>query len=127
MDMVPDLRQHRLAASLNGIWQMTIYSVSITLLGDCEAEWLAWMRTVHVPDVVNTGCFKRCTISRVVEPAVPGEASFVMQYECDSPDDYERYRTEFAPRLQKEHSEKFAGRFRGARQLLQRECDVQAD
>jgi hypothetical protein len=106
---------------------MTIYSVSITLVGDCEAEWLTWMQSVHIADVLKTGCFRRCMVNRIVEPLVPGEASFVLQYECESADDYEVYRTQFAPRLQAEHTEKFAGRFRGARQLLRREFDMQVD
>ena len=44
---------------------------------------------------------------------------YVMQYHCQSLEEYHRYRDNFAPALQKEHSDRFAGRFRGARQLLE--------
>jgi hypothetical protein len=43
----------------------------------------------------------------------------VMQYRCRSVEEYHRYRDNFAPALQKEHSDRFAGRFRGSRQVLE--------
>jgi hypothetical protein len=97
---------------------MIIYSVSITLLSRIESEWLAWMKGVHVPDVMRTGCFTHCSMSKVLEP--PGdEVTYQLQYSCNSLDDYQRYRDTYAPGLQKEHSEKFAGAFRGSRQILE--------
>jgi hypothetical protein len=42
-----------------------------------------------------------------------------MQYDCRSVEEYHRYRDNFAAALQKEHSDRFGGRFRGARQLLE--------
>lgn len=97
---------------------MIIYSVEITLDPPIEQEWLDWMKRVHVPDVMRTGCFSDCRIYRVVEAAEAGPR-YVMQYQCGSLNDYHRYRDNFAAALQKEHSDRFAGRFRGARQILQ--------
>ncbi len=72
------------------------------------------------PDVVRTGCFSECHIYKVIE-SVATDPSYVMQYNCQSLEEYHRYQRDFAPALQKEHSDKFAGRFRGVRQLLE-EC-----
>lgn len=97
---------------------MIIYSVEITVEAGIESEWLDWMKRVHVADVVRTGCFSECRIYKVVEsPAA--EPSYVMQYHCRSLEEYHRYRDSFAPALQKEHSDRFAGRFRGSRRLLE--------
>lgn len=97
---------------------MVIYSVTIGIDASVEAEWLDWMKRVHVPDVLRTGCFHDCGIYRVLESA--GEtATYVMQYQCRSLDEYHRYRDNFAPALQKDHTDRFAGRFRGSRQLLE--------
>ncbi len=97
---------------------MIIYSVTITIDAGIESEWLDWMKRIHVPDVVRTGCFSECRIYKVIDSdaADPG---YVMQYHCRSLEEYHRYRDNFAAALQKEHSDKFAGRFRGARQLLE--------
>jgi hypothetical protein len=97
---------------------MIIYCVSITLDAGIEPEWVDWMKSIHVPDVVRTGCFSECRIYKVVDSDA-AELSYVMQYQCPSLQEYHRYRDNFAPALQKEHSDKFAGRFRGVRQLLE--------
>jgi hypothetical protein len=97
---------------------MIIYSVEITIEAGIESEWLDWMTHVHVPDVVRTGCFSECRIYKVVDSAAP-VSTYAMQYHCQSLEEYHRYRDNFAPALQKEHSDRFAGRFRGSRQLLE--------
>ena len=96
---------------------MIIYKVEITIEAGVESEWLDWMKRVHVPDVVRTGCFSECRIYRVIG-SYGTDPSYVMQYHCRSLEEYHRYRDNFAVALQKEHSDKFAGRFHGVRQLL---------
>ena len=97
---------------------MIIYSVTITIDAEIESEWLDWMRRIHVPDVVRTGCFSECRIYKVIESDATAP-SYVMQYHCRSLEEYHRYRDNFTAALQKEHSDRFAGRFRGVRQLLE--------
>lgn len=104
---------------------MIIYSVEITLDAGAELEWLDWMKRVHVPDVVRTGCFSECHIYKVIDPTAT-EPVYVMQYQCPSVEEYHRYRDSFAPAIQKEHSDRFAGRFRGSRQLLEKVSQVVA-
>jgi Domain of unknown function (DUF4286) len=97
---------------------MIIYSVTITIEESIESEWVEWMNSVHVPDVLRTGCFSECRIYRILgSDAV--EPIYVLQYQCRSIEEYHRYRDNFAPALQKEHTDRFAGRFRGSRQLLE--------
>ena len=97
---------------------MIIYRVEITLDPGIESDWLDWMKSIHVPDVLRTGCFTECRICKVLESELPGPV-YVMQYKCESIENYRRYREQFATALQKDHSNRFAGRFRGARQILE--------
>jgi hypothetical protein len=46
---------------------MIISSVTLTIDRALEQQWLDWMRRVHVPDVVGTGCFSECRIRKVVD------------------------------------------------------------
>jgi hypothetical protein len=103
---------------------MIIYSVTITLAAEVEAEWLAWMQQVHVPDVLGTGCFTECRTYRVAGTEEP-EVSYVLQYHCPSLAQYQHYRENFAPALQKEHTARYAGRFRGSRQVLEEISRIQ--
>jgi hypothetical protein len=104
---------------------MIIYKVEITIEAAIELEWFDWMKRVHVPDVVRTGCFSECRIYKVIDSAA-ADPTYVMQYHCQSLEEYYRYRDSFAPALQKEHSDRFAGRFRGARQLLEEVAQAMA-
>ena len=97
---------------------MIIYSVTITIQASIETEWVDWMNKVHVPDVLRTGCFSECRIYKVLG-SESDEPIYVMQYYCRSVGEYHRYRDNFAPALQKEHTDRFTGRFRGSRQLLE--------
>ena len=97
---------------------MILYSVTITIQASIESEWVDWMRRVHIPDVLGTGCFSECRMYQAFG-AEGEEAIYVMQYQGESLEEYHRYRDNFAPALQKEHSDRFAGRFRGSRQVLE--------
>jgi uncharacterized protein DUF4286 len=97
---------------------MIIYSVTVTIEAAMEREWLDWMRQVHVPDVLKTGCFAGATIYKLVAPK-SDEPTYVIQYRCASMEEYQRYRDSFAAPLQKEHSDHFSGHFRASRQILE--------
>jgi hypothetical protein len=103
---------------------MIIYSVTITIQASIESEWIDWMNKVHVPDVLRTGCFSECHFYKVLGSDA-NELTYVLQYRCRSLEDYHRYRDNFAPALQKEHSERFSGLFRGSRQLLEEIVSLQ--
>ena len=104
---------------------MIIYSVTIAIQASVESEWADWMKRVHVPDVLRTGCFTECRIYKVLGEGE--EPTYVMQYQCRSIEEYHRYRDNFAPALQKEHTDRFAGKFRGSRQLLEKVASVQPE
>jgi hypothetical protein len=97
---------------------MITYSVTIIIQPSIESEWLDWMNRVHVPDVLRTGCFSECRTYKVLG-SEGDDLTYVLQYRCRSLEEYHRYRDNFAPALQKEHSDRFSGRFRGSRQLLE--------
>ena len=97
---------------------MIIYSVTITIEASIESEWVDWMKSVHVPDVLRTGCFSECRMHKVIG-SDGDEPTYVMQYYCRSLEDYHRYRDNFAPALQKDHTERFSGRFRGSRLVME--------
>ena len=104
---------------------MIIYSVTITIEASIESEWVDWMTGVHVPDVLRTGCFSECRMAKVLG-SEGEEPSYVLQYQCPSLEEYHRYRDNFAPALQKDHSDRFAGKFRGSRQVLEEVARVES-
>lgn len=95
---------------------MITYSVTITLKREIEDLWLEWMKEVHIKDVIQSGFFYDWKIYKMLLPNPDEEeTTFVINYITDSIDKYNEYVEKEAPRLQKEHKQKFAGKFKAAR------------
>lgn len=103
---------------------MIVYSVTVNIQSESEAEWLRWMKEAHIPEVVQTGCFTECRMFKLRD-AEDGQPSYMMQYRGQSLADYERYRDKFSVDLQKDHTERFGERFTASRQLLEEIAEFQ--
>ena len=44
---------------------MIIYNVTIKLDPEIHEDWLSWMRRHHIPEVLATGYFVRCRLSKL--------------------------------------------------------------
>jgi hypothetical protein len=97
---------------------MIIYNVTLNVDEDVAENWLQWMRTVHIPDVMATGMFLDSRICRVLAEE-EGGLTYAVQYTCADMATYERYKNEHAPRLQAETQKKFGGQFAAFRTLLE--------
>lgn len=96
---------------------MIIYNVTVSIDNDAEDSWVKWMKETHIPDVLNTGLFLESRFTRVMGEEEGGK-TYSIQYLCESMETYEKYRDEHAPRLQKDHSERFQGKFAAFRTIL---------
>lgn len=95
---------------------MIIYSVSVTIEKSIEAEWLDWMKEIHIPQVIDTGFFIDWNIHKVIIPEdYINEVTFRIDYTLKSIKHYEDYINSSASKLQKEHSVKFEGKFKASR------------
>jgi len=96
---------------------MIIYNVTVNVDFDIHDDWLSWMQTVHIPEVMNTGLFLESKISRILAEEEGGK-SYAIQYLCESMETYEKYKNEFAVEMQQKHTERYAGKFVAFRTLL---------
>ena len=44
---------------------MILYNVTVSVDPSKAEEWLSWMRTKHIPDVMATSCFIEGKISKI--------------------------------------------------------------
>jgi hypothetical protein len=96
-----------------------IYNVTINIDHAVAAEWLDWMKQVHIPDVMSTGLFTGNRVLRLIGDEESGGVTFAVQYTAPDMESYEEYRKNFAPALQAEHTAKFKDRFVAFRTLLE--------
>lgn len=96
---------------------MILYNVTVSIDPNIESDWLNWMRTTHIPDVMNTGCFIESRISRV-HGEEEGGLTYAISYVCESQEIYDEYQKTHAPALQKDHTDRYAGKFAAFRTML---------
>ncbi len=97
---------------------MFIYNVTVNIASDVNTQWVAWMKEIHMPDVMKTGCFVDCQLLKVLYVNDEGD-TYSAQYKFLDMADIERYQKEFAPALQQEHTLKFKDKYSAFRTLLQ--------
>ncbi|NBR13197.1 MAG: DUF4286 family protein [Flavobacteriales bacterium] len=96
---------------------MILYSVTVSIDPTVAEDWLDWMRKVHIPEVMATNCFVESRLSQIlVEPE--NGISYSVMYVCQSQELMDEYNSKHAPRLQKDHSQRYDGRFAAFRTLL---------
>lgn len=96
---------------------MIIYNITVNINAEVHDEWLEWMRSKHIPDVMSSGCFTESRISRI-HGEEEGGMSYAIQYIAPTQDKFDVYQQLFAPKLQHEHSSKYQGKFAAFRTIL---------
>lgn len=97
---------------------MFIYSVTININDDIHQEWLLWMKEVHIPGVMSTGCFESNRMLKVLFVNDDGH-TYSIQYSFREMSDLERYNREFGLKLQADHASKFKNKFVAFRTILE--------
>ncbi len=95
-----------------------IYNITVSIDYAYADEWLTWMKSTHIPDVLATGSFLDAKLSKILAEE-SGGASYSIQYLCENMETYDQYQKQFAPKLQQEHNLKFQGKFAAFRTLLE--------
>ena len=78
---------------------MIIYNVTINIENAVHEDWLEWMRTTHIPDVMSTGIFTEYRMLRILSNEESGGHTYSVQYFCPSLERYQQYEDIFAPGL----------------------------
>jgi hypothetical protein len=96
---------------------MILYNVTVSIDLSIQEDWLNWMKSKHIPDVMNTNCFVEARISRV-HGEEEGGATYAISYVAPSQELYDQYQEQHASKLQMEHTDKYGGKFAAFRTLL---------
>jgi len=98
---------------------MFIYNVTIKVQEPIHEAWLQWLKEVHVPEVLATGCFTNATIVRLLEVDDSEGPTYAIQYVAESKALYNRYLENFAGILRQKSFDKWGNQFMGFRSLMQ--------
>jgi len=98
---------------------MILYNVTIGIDKECENEWVTWMKSTHIPEVMNTGIFSGYKFYKVLTHEEDSSSSYCIQYFTPSINEFNNYLQHYAPKLIEEHRLKFKDRHMAFRTLLE--------
>lgn len=78
---------------------MLLYNITIGIDKEVEQEWLHWMKTQHIPEVMDTNLFLNFKMYKVLQEDDEGTTSYSVQYFAESLDQVNLYFEKFAPSL----------------------------
>jgi len=98
---------------------MIIYNVTIKVEATIAKEWLQWMKEVHIPEVMQTGCFTDYKIVRLLEVDETEGPTYAIQYNAESKAIYNQYISKFASELRDKTYQKWGDRFIAFRSVME--------
>ena len=98
---------------------MLLYNVTVTIDLDAHEDWVQWMRDSHIPDVMSSGMFVSYRMSRLIGHDHADSEIYTMQYLVKDMAHLVRYQEEFAPELQRRHSEQYSGKYAAFRTVME--------
>lgn len=101
---------------------MYIYNVTINIENSVHDKWLEWMKTQHIPAMLDTGKFTKALMTKVQIEEEMGGTTYSVQYHTDSKATLEKYYTEDAESLRAQ-SNHFEGKFVTFRTELEIICE----
>jgi len=94
---------------------MLTYQVKIKINESVEKDWLEWMKTKHVPDVIGTGLVKSF---QILKPDSK-EQLWLFHYHFDNRKDFETYQQDFAPAMKEHPAKAFPNQFTAEREIFE--------
>lgn len=76
---------------------MYIYNVTTLVQHQIQKDWLEWLYQTHIPDMLQTGCFTQCQVTRLLETDETEGITYAIQYYIESKALYNRYIELYAP------------------------------
>ena len=95
-----------------------LYHVTVSVDHDIASDWLSWMKSVHIPDVMATGMFLEFRLLKMLSGENSG-VTYAVQYVCESQEKLNEYQTDHAPALQREHLSRYGEKATAFRTILE--------
>lgn len=98
---------------------MIIYNITTKVHHSIADEWLQWLRTVHVKDVMESNCFSDYKIVKLLEVDETDGPTFAIQFFADSKALYNLYIENFAKEMRNRSFTKWGDKFISIRSVMQ--------
>ena len=97
---------------------MILYNVTSSIEPAVADQWLDYMRTTHMPEVLATGFFLKSQLCRLLNEE-EGGITYAAQYYCLSVEQLDAYQRLAAPALRADMEAHFSGKYVSFRTVLE--------
>ncbi len=98
---------------------MFIYNVTTKVDPAIHEDWVAWMREIHIPEIMHSGCFTSFQFVKLLELDDSDGPTYAVQYRSDSKAAYNLYLEKFANKLRNDVYVKWGNKVISFRSLMQ--------
>lgn len=98
---------------------MILYNVTVKIDHAAHADWLIWMKTTHIPEVMDTGCFQEYRFCKLLGMDETDGMTYAVQYLAQNMEAIEAYQTQHAPALQSDYQKRWNNQYVVFRSLLE--------
>jgi len=98
---------------------MIVYNVTIKIADAVHTAWLQWLQQVHIPEVIQTGCFTHAVVLKLMEVDDAEGPTYAVQYFAESKALYNNYIENHAAALRQKSFEKWGNQFIAFRSVMQ--------
>ena len=97
---------------------MIIYNVTVSVEENIKRDWLNWMKTEHIPEMMACGIFIKGQLNRVVAQG-DSNNTFAISYNCESMKDLHDYQIKFSADLQEKHIARYGDKIVAFRTIME--------
>ena len=98
---------------------MILYNITYMVAHEIHDQWITWMKTVHIPEMMATGLFERNQMLRLLEVDEQEGITYATQLYCSSIENYKSYISNNAPALRLKANQKWGEKVLGYRTLME--------
>lgn len=98
---------------------MILYNITINVSPDIEQDFISWMKTTHIPEVLETGIFNDHKFFRLIHDTEDGSTNYCIQYFTENLKLMMEYESKHAPGLRAKTQERYKDKAIAFRTLLE--------
>ena len=98
---------------------MILYNITINVTSDIEQDFISWMKSTHIPEVLETGMFVDHRFYRLLHESEDGSINYSIQFFTETMEKMMEYERNHAPALRTKTRERYQDKAVSFRSLLE--------
>ena len=97
---------------------MILYNITTNVTADIEEDFISWMKSIHIPEVMETGIFVEHRFYKLLHDSEDGSINYSIQFFTESMEKMMEYEKTHATALRIKTKERYQDKAVSFRSLL---------